>query len=59
MVARGGLAWLALQHPSKFKIQDEYIESGDQILYIALSMWTIFIIWVDYSGLEIDWALVN
>lgn len=36
------IAWLALQHANQFKIQDKYIESGDQILYIALSMWIFY-----------------
>lgn len=32
MVALGGAVWLVLQLPSRFKIQDEYSEVGDQRL---------------------------
>ena len=45
----GGPTWLALQNPSKFKIQDEYSKNGDQRLYLVFSVWTSFILW------EVKW----
>lgn len=58
MTMQGGSAWLAIQRPSQFKIQNELSEIRDQRLSTFSYHVNCFICWVKQSGLDTDQDLI-